>query len=330
MSNKVAILGSNSFSGAYFCDYMLSLGWEVFGMSRSVEPVEAFLPYKSNQNLNSFRFFQYDINHHLEQVIDLIRSEKIEFIVNFAAQSMVGQSWEYPEHWFMTNTVSTIKLHNELRKLDILEKYVHISTPEVYGNCEGLIQEHTDYKPSTPYAVSRAAADMSLMTFVNAYDFPVVLTRAANVFGSCQQLYRIVPKAVMSFLLNEKLPLHGGGVSVRSFIHMQDVCDGTYRVMMHGKPGDIFHFSTTHNISIRDLVEMVAQKMEINFEEHVEIVGDRLGKDSAYLLDSSKAIKELAWEPKISLEDGLDQTIIWARENFELLKSQPMNYIHKP
>lgn len=326
---KILIIGSNSFSGSNFVNNQLNEDYEVFATSRSSELNNVFLPYKKNSRLNNLHFFQLDLNKNLDELMNLIKKEKISQIVNFAAQSMVGQSWDTPEHWYMTNTVSTIKFHNQLKNLDFLDKYVHISTPEVYGSCEGLIKEHRNYNPSTPYATSRAAADMSLKNFYDTYNFPVVFTRAANVFGEHQQLYRIVPKAIISFLIKEKVPLHGGGESVRSFIHMDDVAKATNLILNYGKIGDIYHISTKQNISIKSLVEMIAKQLDMPFEENVEITEDRKGKDSAYLLDSSKLRESLNWQDTISLEEGIEKTISWVKDNLEELLKQPMNYIHK-
>ncbi|MDD3313175.1 GDP-mannose 4,6-dehydratase [Pseudodesulfovibrio sp.] len=329
MSEKIVVIGSNSFSGASFVDYCLGEGVEVIGMSRSDEPAPEFLPYKKRQD-PAFTFMKLDLNHDLDRMIEVMEAEKPDYVVNFAAQSMVGESWAHPEHWFQTNAVATVCLHDRLRKLDFLKKYVHISTPEVYGTCEGLIAEHTNYHPSTPYAVSRAAGDMSLMSFYNAYGFPVVFTRAANVYGPGQQLYRIIPRTVLFFLTGRKLQLHGGGHSVRSFIHIRDVSDGTLKIARNAPPPEIYHLSTTRNISIRALVEMIAERLGVDFNDHVEVVGERLGKDAAYLLDATKARETLGWADRISLEEGIDETIAWVRENLDALKSMPMDYIHKP
>ncbi|RXJ66624.1 dTDP-glucose 4,6-dehydratase [Halarcobacter ebronensis] len=329
-NKKIIILGSNSFSGSNFINHQLNKDYQVFGVSRSKELDSVFLPYKNNTNIKNFQFAQLDINKNLDEIITLIKKEKISQVVNFAAQSMVEQSWDTPEHWYMTNTVSTIKFHDQLKDLDFLDRYVHISTPEVYGTCEGLIKEHTNYHPSTPYATSRAATDMSLMNFYNTYQFPVLFTRAANVFGEHQQLYRIVTKAILSFLTKSKLPLHGGGHSVRSFIHMNDVSKATNMILNHGKIGEIYHISTKQNISIKALVKMIAEQLNISFDEYVEIVEDRKGKDSAYLLDSAKLRDTLNWEDTISLEEGIQRTIKWVNDNLEKLLKQPMNYIHKP
>lgn len=323
----VYVIGSNSFSGATFVKYALDQNVKVVAISRSAEPVPALLPYKWHSKPTEFH--QLDLNHDLDNILDLINSDKPGYVVNFSAQSMVAESWQHPADWFMTNTVSTVKLHDALRKLDFLKRYVHVSTPEVYGNCSGFVQENFPFNPSTPYAVSRAAADMSLRSFFQAYQFPVVSTRAANVYGPGQQLYRIIPRTILFILLGRKLQLHGGGVSTRSFIHMNDVSDATWKIMLDGNNGDTYHISTDSVISIHDLVLRICEKLDVPFDKHVEVVGERLGKDAAYHLDSTKLRTELAWQDKISLEQGLDECIAWVKDNFETLKDQPYDYIHK-
>ena len=331
MNKKVVVIGSNSFSGASFVDFVLEKDLEVIGISRSPEPSSAFLPYRKKvENGKRFKFVQLDLNHDINRIMELIGSFKPNYVVNFASQSMVGESWQFPEHWFQTNVVATINLHNRLRSCDFLDKYVHISTPEVYGSCDGLVKENHPFNPSTPYAVSRAAADMSLMTFLKTYKFPVVFTRAANVYGPGQQLYRIIPRAIMFFLMNKKVQLHGGGHSVRSFIHIRDVSDGTLRVAENAPSGEVYHLSTTTSISIKDLVKKIAGQMNVSFEKNVETTGDRIGKDSAYLLDSAKARDTLKWKDSISLDKGIKDTITWVKNNFDILKKQPLEYLHKP
>ena len=117
---------------------------------------------------------------------------------------------------------------------------------------------------------------------------------------------------------------------MRSFIHIRDVADGTLRVARQAPPGEIYHFSTSQNISIRSLVEMIARHLNLDFDKHVEIVGERLGKDSAYLLDGSKAREKLGWKDQITLEQGIEETIAWVRDNLDVLKQLPFDYIHKP
>ncbi|MBI1206616.1 MAG: NAD-dependent epimerase/dehydratase family protein [Azospirillum sp.] len=324
------VLGSNSFSGARFVETLLAKGHPVIGASRSDEPHPAFLPYRWQGEPARFRFLRLDLNHNLEAIVDVLERERPAFVVNFAAQSMVAESWQNPDHWFMTNVVSTVRLHDRLRAMSFLERYVHVSTPEVYGSTTGTVREDAPFNPSTPYAVSRAAADLSLRTFHAAYGLPVVYTRAANVYGAGQQLYRIVPRTVLFIRLGRKLQLHGGGTSERSFIHASDVAEATYQVARRGRNGESYHISTDRTISIRGLVELICDRLGVRFSDVVEVVGERLGKDAAYRLDSTKIRDELGWSDQISLEDGIAETAAWVDHNLDELARQPLSYIHKP
>lgn len=329
MSPKVAVIGSNSFSGSWFADYLLSLGIDVIGISRSAEPLDVFLPYRWQKRSGRFEFHQLDLNRDLERICNLIGDCKPQYVVNFAAQGMVAQSWEKPGDWFATNTLANVNLHDRLRKFPFLRRYVHISTPEVYGTCSGVVSESTHYNPSTPYAVSRAAADLSLMSFFRAYKFPVIFTRAANVYGPGQQLYRIIPRTMMCALTGTKLQLHGGGHSVRSFIHIRDVVKGTWLAAERGEPGQIYHLATGSNVSIRSVVESTLKLLNMKFEDCVEAAEERLGKDEAYLLGTAK-IRALGWSDQEKFEDGLRETAEWVRANLAVLKTAPQDYVHKP
>jgi dTDP-glucose 4,6-dehydratase len=332
MSEKVLVIGSNSFSGASFVRYLLAMpSLQAVGISRSSEPDIAFAPYRwdKDERKSRFTFHSLDLRQELDRVVQVARDMEATHVVNFAAQGMVAESWLKPEDWYQTNTVSTIMLHDRLRKLDCLQKYVHISTPEVYGSTDGLIKESRNYNPSTPYATSRAACDMSLQNFLENYGFPVVWTRAANVYGPGQQLYRVIPRMVMAILTGKKLQLHGGGHSVRSFIHIDDVASATWDIAKKADPGSIYHISTDRFISIRDLVQLVCTRMGEDFANHTEEVPERDGKDAAYLLDAAKVRAEFGWQDRISLEEGVDQTIAWARKHFESLNHLPLHYIHK-
>jgi dTDP-glucose 4,6-dehydratase len=330
VSEKVLVIGSNSFSGASFIDFLLKQDVEVVGVSRSPEAHRAFLPYRWGGRDAGFRFLQCDLNHDLDLLMSCVHDQKPGYIVNFAAQSMVGESWKNPDHWYMTNVVSAVRLHERLRHCDFLQKYVHVTTPEVYGSTDGFIREDTAFNPSTPYAVSRAAGDMSLRTYFDAYRFPVVFTRAANVYGPGQQLYRIIPRTILFVLLGRKLQLHGGGQSRRSFIHMDDVSEATWRIAKEAPAGQTFHISTNEIVTIRQLVEMICHKLGVRFEDSVEIVGERMGKDAAYMLDSGKLRETLGWKDHVGLAHGIEQCVAWVKRHFEDLKQLPFDYQHKP
>ena len=323
------VIGSNSFSGAQFIKYLLENGNVVIGVSRSNEINDVYLPYKEEISNENFKFYAIDINNQLSDLIEIINEFKPEYIVNFAAQGMVAQSWETPQDWYQTNVVGQVKLHDQLRKFKFIKKYVHVTTPEAYGSTDGWIKESFNFAPSTPYAVSRAACDLHLMSFFKAYNFPVVFTRAANVYGPGQQLYRIIPRTMLYARLGKKMKLHGGGLSTRSFIHMDDVSAATFKIALDGIPGDSYHISTNETITIRGLVEKICELTNTIFTELVEVSEDRLGKDQAYLLDSTKLRENFTWQEKINLEQGLTNTLSWVDTNLEILKSLPADYIHK-
>lgn len=324
------IIGSNSFSGASFVRHLLRAGHDVIGISRSAEPNAAYLPYRwDTATQSAFEFHQLDLNNDLNLICDLLNDCRPECVVNFAAQGMVGESWLTPEDWYQTNVVAQVKLHDQLRRMAFLERYVHVSTPEVYGSTQSWTQEHLHFAPSSPYAVSRAACDLHLMSFFNAYGFPVIFTRAANVYGPGQPLYRIIPRAVIAALTEETMDLHGGGHSKRCFIHIDDVAAATERITLEGTPGEAYHISTRDPVSIRRLVEMIADRYGLTLEQLATETQDRLGKDDSYLLDSTKLQTELNWSPEISLESGLQSVMDWASQYLSFLSNEPRSYQHR-
>jgi dTDP-glucose 4,6-dehydratase len=328
---KFLVLGSNSFAGSAFVDYALNQGASTVGVSRSPEPNDVNLVYADNSKRESdFRFYQLDINNDFDQLTDIISRENPHIVVDFAGQGMVAPSWQWPEQWYQTNIVAKVKLHNYLKSLQCLEKYVRVSTPEVYGDCEDLISESASYNPSTPYAVSHAAIDMSLKAFEKQYGFPVIFTRFANFYGPCQQLYRIIPRTIICALTGETLSLHGGGRSVRAFIHGYDVSDGIWKSIETGKIGESYHFSTVEFLKIYDLVKLISDTLDVDLESFVEISEELPGKDQAYFMDATKAQAQLGWEPSYNIQAGIEETILWVRENLDTIRSLPNEYVHRP
>ena len=328
-NKPILILGSNSFSATSFIDYLLTAGYKVIGASRSTEIAPVFRPYETNSNLNNFSFLQIDLRVGAEAIAEVVKRNQIEFVFNFAAQSMVAQSWDYPEHWYQTNVVALAEIGNVLLKEKSIKKFVHFTTPEVYGSTSGWLEEGFSFAPSTPYAVSRAAGDWHLKCLFDNYGFPVIFTRAANVYGPGQQLYRIIPRTILSALTGQKLPLHGGGKSIRSFIHIDDVSSALEAIMNHGENGDSYHISTDAITSIFELVKTLANLLKIDVEELVERGPERPGKDFAYQLSSEKIRTELGWTDKIDLNTGLADTLRWAELHLDELRKLPIDYEHK-
>lgn len=326
---KICVIGSNSFSGSNFADHCLTEGHAVLGVSRSELPHPSFLPFTTNRNNELFRFERVDLNSDLTKLKGLCEEYKPDLVVNFSAQSMVGQSWEVPEDWYATNVLSLSKLINMLSGIKTMKRYVHVTTPEVYGSTPDWIKEGAEFNPSTPYAVSRAAGDMHLRIMAKFKDFPVVFTRAANVYGPGQQLYRVIPKALLSAKLGKVFPLHGGGISRRSFIHIKDVSRATLMIADRGKLGEDYHISTEKLVTIRQVVDaaFALYGKELKLEESV--APERLGKDAGYFLDSTKLRTELDWHPVRSLEDGLKETKTWVDQNARVLSHMRWEYAHK-
>lgn len=328
-TNPILVIGSNSFSASSFIDNLLTEGYKVIGISRSKEVEIVFRTYHKNLHLENFTFYQINLNNGTKEIVKIIKDYNVEYVFNFAAQSMVVQSWDHPEHWYQTNLVGLSNLCNSLIKEKSIKKFVHFTTPEVYGSTSGWLKESFNFAPSTPYAISRAAGDWHLKALFENYGLPVIFTRAANVYGPGQQLYRIIPKTILSALTGKKLSLHGGGKSIRSFIHINDVSTALTAIMNTGEVGQSYHISTNEMISIFDLVQELASLLGVEVDELIEQGPERAGKDFAYQLSSEKIRNELGWCDQVTLGKGLEDTLAWAKSNLGMLRTLPDTYEHK-
>ena len=327
MNNRVLILGCNSFSGASTTRALLENGFQVFGISRSEMPPKYYLPFDSRNPNFEYRVMGSHFDPNL--VVDICRSENIGKVINFVAQSMVAESWLSPEDWYMTNCVWLAHLASCLDAWGGIEKFIQFSTPEVYGSTNGWTSESFQFNPTTPYAISRAAGDLHLRALHKNKDFPVIFTRAANIYGPYQPIYRIVPKTILSSMFGYKIPLHGGGLSVRSFIYSEDVANAVMTILLNGKAGEVYHISTQESLRISDLVDMIFEIKGVAKSNYIDVVEDRRGKDEAYLLSSAKIRRDLGWNDFVTLRDGVGKTIEWAREFSDELRKAPANYVHR-
>jgi len=329
---RVVVLGANSFSGQDFVDVLLDdPRRRVLGLSRSAERSELFLRYKSRpaEELERYRYHSLDFNRDLEVLLSLIDDFQPDAIVNFAAQSEVAPSWEHPEQWFQTNTVALARIVNHLRRWSKTPRFLQISSPEVYGTCEGRVTEDTSVNPSTPYAASKAAADLLLQTYVKQFDFPVITVRATNVYGAGQQLHKIIPRTAIYLRLGRKIRLHGGGHAVKSWIHIRDVSRGELACLERGSPGSMYHLSPIDGLSVRGVVEQLCELQGTPFADAVETVSERPGQDAAYVIDSTRARDELGWQPETSIDDGLREVDRWVEREFAAIRELPLEYQHR-
>jgi dTDP-glucose 4,6-dehydratase len=326
MKVKTAIIGGHSFSGNAYVAHLLKRE-NCLTVSRSSK-LERLLDARENTEFQETKIV-WNLNDDSSQVIKALQESGATNIVNFAAQSMVAQSWQYPEDWYEANIVSLAKFVNRVRTETDVTKFIHFTTPEVYGSTNGWIKESFNFSPNTPYAVSRAAGDWHLRAIFEEYNFPVVFTRAANVYGEHQPLYRIVPKAIFAALVGTKLPLQGGGKSIRSFIHVSDVNSALDRVVSSGEAGESYHISTKELVTISELVKRIAAHLDVDFDNLVEVTPDRPGKDFAYQLESEKIRTELKWSDEVTMDDGIGRTSSWVKSNLSELKSMSTEYIHR-
>lgn len=328
---KTLVIGSNSFSGQDFVDLLLDDPSRlVIGVSRSSEKPDYMLAYRKRPDLSRFRFEPIDLNRDTDRLIELIDEERPQWIVNFAAQSEVAPSWVFPEQWFETNTVALAKLVKELVKRNFVERYLHVSSPEAYGNCTGTVTESTPDHPSTPYAASKAAADMLLSVYRKQYGFPLLTVRATNVYGARQQLFKIVPRTVIALRLGRRIQLHGGGVAVKSYIHVRDVSRGELAMLERGAVGERYHLSPDRGIAVADVVRAICERLGKSFEASTEVVSERPGQDAAYVIDSAKARSQLNWHPTIAFDEGVGEVVDWIDANWAAIQTAELEYLHKP
>lgn len=237
---------------------------------------------------------------------DPLPDESFDYVVNFVSRSLVAESWADPMGWMTTNAVLFTALLEQLKEREF-KKFIHVSTPEVYGSTDGWVDEtYTAWQPSTPYAVSRAAGDMILAAYRRAYNVPAVITRTANIYGPGQGENRIVPLVFDHLRRKEKLLLDGGGSTVRSFIHVRDACAALYLVARQGSIGQTYHISTMCETSIIGLVKRIGRVLGVRPQEFLGTRPDRLGKDEFYLLKSER-IRNMGWRDTITLDRGLEE-----------------------
>lgn len=330
---RVLVIGSNAFTASHFIDYLLArTDCDVFGISRSPEYDPVFLPYLYRRERSKrFVFQQVDVFRQAPEVFALCDAFRPDVVVNFSAQGEVRNSWKWPEQWYQTNCLSVVTLAEHLRQRDYLKRYVAISTPEVYGATGEHVKESHEYRPSTPYAAAKLAGDLHLMAMQKRYGFPVVFTRAANLYGIHQQLYRIIPRTIIYLKLGRSLELHGRGQARRSFIHARDVADATWRSITGGRSGEVYHLAPEDEpVAIADVVRSVCRLMGKAFEDSVKMVDENFGQDALFGMDADKARSELGWRPGVDFADGIDETRRWIEDNWDFIIQQPLEYVHQP
>ncbi len=330
MSDKTTILviGSNCFTGSHFVDALLAdPNNRVVGISRSPEYEDFFLPYKKRAGAD-FTFKQIDIVNDWEQLKTFLDELRPDVVINAAALSEVALSNEIPLDYFQTNTLAIVRLVDHLRRSKYLRHYMHISSAEIYGSCDTPVLENAALNPTSPYAVSKAAADMYILTVMKNFKFPATLIRSTNVYGRHQQLFKIIPRVMIYLKQKKQIELYGGGVAVKSFIHIRDVVEGSLTALAKGGSG-VYNLTERNDLSIADIVRLICDRMGFEFEKTVHVGEKRLGEDSRYVLDDTRAREEFGWAPRVSFEDGIDEVRDWIETHWDEIEKQPLVYVHK-
>jgi len=274
-----------------------------------------------------YSYQQIHLVHEQDRLFELLDSEKPEVIISYAAQGEGAVSWKKSWRFFETNCVALTRMCEDLMKRDYLERFIQIGTSELYGSVDFAAKEDTPIRPTSPYAASKAAFDLYLLSVANVLKFRMNIIRPSNAYCPGQLLHRVIPRAVLCGLTGQKLPLQGGGRAKKSYIHARDLARAILLVADKAPLGTVYNAGPPLPISIRDLVAKTAEALEMPFEQLCEVTDDRLGQDGQYWLDSSAIKRDVGWEPQISLEEGLQEMVAWGNRYLDVLPQYPTDYV---
>tara|TARA_B100000945_G_scaffold320932_1_gene332829 strand:- start:22 stop:1017 length:996 start_codon:yes stop_codon:yes gene_type:complete len=328
MSNKTyAVIGGGGSFGIHAALYLLNNAnpKKVLGIGRNPLRPE---PFSLNiDQIDNYEYHARHITYEMDLLLELLDKEKPEIIINFAAQGEGAVSWEHSWRFFETNSMALAKFTEELSKRDWLERFIQIGTSEMYGSVNHAANEEEPIKPSSPYAASKVAYDMYLMSVHKFLNFPMNIIRPCNCYCPAQLLHRVIPKTIWCGLTGNKLPLHGGGKAEKSYMHARDLGRAIHLVSESAPLGKVYNAGPEKPTSIKEVVERVSKAMKIPFENICEMSEDRLGQDSRYWLDSSLIKKDVGWTPMIGWDEGLEEMVGWGRQYEDKIKDWPVDYV---
>ncbi|CAM3556081.1 dTDP-glucose 4,6-dehydratase [Marinicrinis lubricantis] len=250
-----------------------------------------------------------------QMVREMLKKHQIQVIVNFAAETHVDRSIHDPAIFTHTNVYGTQTLLDAARQNGI-ERYIQISTDEVYGSLgeTGFFTEKTHLSPNSPYAASKGGADLLVKAYYETYGLNVNITRCSNNYGCYHFPEKLIPLMITNALDNLPLPVYGDGSNVRDWLHVSDHVSAIDSVLHHGKPGEIYNIGGQNERTNLSIVEMIVGKLN-KPKSLIKFVKDRVGHDRRYAIDPAKIERELGWAPKYTFEQGLEETIKWYVEN---------------
>ncbi|MBI2598110.1 MAG: dTDP-glucose 4,6-dehydratase [Candidatus Diapherotrites archaeon] len=308
---KILVTGGAGFIGSNFIRHLLSLQKEIeivnFDKLTYAGNLENLRDVEQNPN---YSFLKGDICD--EKTVKNAMQE-IEVVINFAAESHVDRSIYDPESFIRTDMIGAHVLLEEARRQDV-EKFIQISTDEVYGSIEKRkFSERSPLNPSNPYSASKAGADRLAYSYFKTYGLPIIITRSSNNFGPYQFPEKIIPLFITNLLLKKKVPLYGDGKNVRDWLFVEDNCRAISLCMQKGKNGETYNIGGGNEKTNIELTKIILKELGLD-ESRVEFVADRLGHDRRYALDFSK-VKKLGFRPSKNFEQQLKETIHWYKNN---------------
>ena len=318
--SKILVTGGAGFIGSVFVRLAIAKGHKVIVCDK--------LTYAGDKKRlgdvwGRFRFYKADICDK-EAIGGIFKKEKPDIVINFAAETHVDRSILDPTAFLKTNFLGTQVLLDASRKFNI-RKFIHISTDEVYGDIKsGSFYEDSPLKPNSPYAVSKAAADMLIRSYVRTYDFPAIIVRPCNNYGPWQYPEKLIMLSISMVLRNKKIPLYANGKNIREWLFVDDCAQGILQIMEKGRPGDIYNLGSgekKNNIQVAHLLLIYLKKDK----SMIRFVKDRPGHDLRYSLNSYKVFKDLKWKPSTNFKSGIALTIQWCLRNKEWLFNRLKN-----
>jgi dTDP-glucose 4,6-dehydratase len=305
MKKSILITGGLGFIGSNFIEFLYE---KYSNPAITVIDKSTYAADKSRieEYLNELTFYEEDISN-MERMKEIFHENEFDYIIHFAAESHVDRSIESGKP-FMKSNVEGVYTLMDVAKENNIEKFIQISTDEVYGSREeGKFKEEDTLNPSSPYSASKASADMIASSFKVTHNLPVIIVRPTNNFGPNQHPEKLIPKFISRAKEGKRLPVYGDGTNVRDWLYVKDNCRAIDLLLREGETGEVYNVGANQfkkNIEVtKKIIDLVGKD-----ENLIEFVEDRKGHDQRYAVDSSK-IRELGWEPKISFEEGLKKTI---------------------
>jgi len=248
---------------------------------------------------------------------------KCDSVVNFAAETFVDRSIKDANPFLVSNIRGAFTLMDITTKQN--KRFVQVSTDEVYGSLESTTAtEDSKFNPSSPYAATKAAAELLANSYSITYDSDIIITRCSNNFGPRQFPEKLIPKTIILAEQNKKIPIYGNGKNIRDWIFVEDHCEAVLASLLKGKSGQSYNIAADNEI---DNISIVTKILEImnKSQDLIEFVEDRPGHDQRYSMNSTKISKELGWKMQTEFEDGLEKTISWYMENPQIWKNLDSN-----